>query len=91
MIDINEEQFISLNGLRDMIFRMTGRKIAPSTVYNWVHRGVNGRKLDVVRMGGRIYTSGDSVRRWFGGRESDGHPVTESHSLEAREAWRVFG
>lgn len=43
----------------------SGKSIHIGSIYRWVTRGVQGRKLEVIRVGGRIYTSESAVRRFL--------------------------
>ena len=49
--------------------RSPGRP-SPSAVWRWCRRGIKGRsgervKLEHIRVGGRIYTTGESLSRFF--------------------------
>lgn len=87
------DRLISLSELRDMVFRRTGRKVAQATVYNWVNRGVKGRRLGVVRVGGKIYTSEGAIEQWFvsESRGSDSPYVLRAALNAERESREVFG
>lgn len=36
-----------------------------NSVWRWVNKGVRGRKLAVVHIGGRVYTSKEALREFF--------------------------
>jgi len=48
-----------------------------STIWRWCKKGCRGTHLEFLRLGGRIFTSAEALRR-FGSAmaESDGAPVT---------------
>lgn len=89
----DDDRLISLPELRDLVFRRTGRKIASATVYNWVNRGIKGRRLGVVRVGGRIYTTEGAIEQWFvsESHRSDSPYVVRAALRAEREAGEVFG
>ena len=35
----------------------SGKGVSPSTIYRWIHRGIDGVHLPAIRMGSRWYTS----------------------------------
>jgi Protein of unknown function (DUF1580)/Helix-turn-helix domain len=36
-----------------------------TTVWRWVHRGINGTKLESIKIGGRRYTSKEAINRFI--------------------------
>lgn len=38
--------------------------VSRRTVYNWVHQGVRGKRLECVAVGGRLYTSREALGRF---------------------------
>lgn len=66
MIDINQERTFPLNVVRDRAPRKQhGRKLDLGTIYRWVTRGVKGERLEVLYVGGQIYTSMEALQRFF--------------------------
>lgn len=96
MIDVEGDDLIPLSDLRDWIHRKTGMMFATSTIYHWAARGVRGRKLDVIRFGGRIFTSEGAFLRWIspdvGGQDRDRMSLSgRSAKIAERLAGEVFG
>ena len=65
MIDIANEEPIALRNVPS-ILPATGRgkRLQVSAVYRWVQRGLDGVKLEVIRIGGRRYTSVEALQRF---------------------------
>lgn len=56
---------------------VSGKKLHIATVYRWVQRGRNGRKLETVKIGGTQYTSFEAIRRFaVATQQSDATPST---------------
>lgn len=55
-----------------------GRPIHAATVYRWVTRGVRGRRLRTVRVGGVLATSETWLWDFFGINQNPGAPL-QSH------------
>lgn len=59
---------------RETCFRLTeapkylpcrnGRNISTSTIFRWAQRGVNGCRLEVIRIGGAMFTSSEALQRF---------------------------
>jgi hypothetical protein len=62
-----------------------------STVHRWRMRGINGIKLETIRIGGRRYTSQEALDRFIGAITSavDGlepaKPTSRKHQLRRHE------
>lgn len=95
MIDIDREHVMALRHARDWLEERFGQRFAQSTVYHWVTRGAHGRKLDVVRVGGRIFTSAEAFARFFGiGAGATGEEIyrdDRASESATRRAKEVFG
>jgi hypothetical protein len=52
-IDLETDELLTLGEA----CRSLSRKPSPATTWRWTQKGVNGVKLEVVRVGGRLYTS----------------------------------
>jgi hypothetical protein len=76
MIDIRQERPLPL-GLVDLPSSIPGRKVCRSTLYRWACKGL----LEVVRIGGRTYTSEAALQRLVE-RQNAGRDWT-GHSREA--------
>ncbi len=65
---IEHEELIPLRHAAKLIpsTRGSGSKhLNVSTVYRWTLRGVRGRRLESVRIGGSRYTSVEAISRWI--------------------------
>lgn len=60
MIDVSHERLITLSEAARLI---PGRPHA-STIWRWRTRGVKGRKLESVTIGGKAYTSREALQRF---------------------------
>jgi hypothetical protein len=45
--------------------RIVGKKIHVSTLHRWADRGVRGRKLESIFIGGRRFTSLEAIERFL--------------------------
>ena len=43
----------------------SGRKLAFSTLWRWTHTGIDGVKLETVRIGDTLCTSEEALKRFF--------------------------
>jgi len=90
-MDMLRENLVTLSeAARGLPGRRQGKRIHPSTVYRWAVRGIRGHRLEVVRIGGTVYTSCEALQR-FAERLTaapDGFPPTtpsKNHTIEAVE------
>ncbi len=100
MIDLNES-LLSLPETAKLVpRRRAGRKVATSTIYRWINRGVAGIRLEALSAGGGLVTSREALDRFFrdvtAARRADrllasGPRVTASDAAATVEADRVFG
>ena len=59
MIDVNCEQLISMTEAAHRLH------VAPSTIWRWRQKkGVRGRRLETVKLGGRVMTSLAAIQRF---------------------------
>ena len=76
-----------------------GKRLHHSTVFRWVQRGVRGRKLQVVCIGGALATTENWLREFFerlaenheqggdaGGAKSIGHRTPSQRARAVRRA-----
>lgn len=64
-IDIQQEQLVSFRELaRALPRRRRDRPLHISTVHRWRSRGLNGVRLEAVRVGGQWNTSWEAFRRF---------------------------
>jgi hypothetical protein len=65
MIDIETEQLLPLHDVPKLLpARPSGKKLHISAVYRWAQRGIQGIRLEVVRVGGTTYTSREALQRF---------------------------
>ena len=57
-LDILNEDLISLQETAKEVPRPSGKKpLHYATVWRWAHRGLNGHKLETVKIGSQVMTS----------------------------------
>lgn len=71
-IDLIAEDVFPLSAAPDRLPRRRGgKKIHRATIYRWVKDGLNGVRLETLRLGGGLYTSMEALQR-FADRAADG-------------------
>ena len=85
MIDIASETLLTI---REAPASIPGRPHI-STAWRWILRGVGGRKLETVLVGGRRYTSKEAIERFIeqGTAAANGEPV---HTRTAKQRARAI-
>ena len=70
--------------------RRRGSKVSTTTLWRWYTTGSRGVRLEVVRVGGSIYTTADSIRQFIEARSGTATPApqTPSPSTRSRRAMR---
>lgn len=89
MIDIQNEKLLSIFEVTRLVPpTRPGRPTHPSTVIRWIHRGVRGRRLEAVRIGGNWFTTVEALARFAEPAPScdDAKPVSAPSSSRARRA-----
>ena len=64
MIDVNSETLLTVRQVARRIPGRSGKPINISAIYRWIQRGVDGKRLEAVRIGGRFYTSVEALERF---------------------------
>lgn len=64
MIDLASENLISLREAARRLPGRRGRGVHIATVYRWAQSGVAGVRLEVLRLGGQLVTSVESLQRF---------------------------
>lgn len=67
-IDIERERPISLAEVPAFVPKRNGKKVHYSTVYRWTTKGVRGRVLESIMVGGIRYTTVEAVHRFLAAR-----------------------
>lgn len=96
MIDPINDELIPLREVPGLLPRRDGKKIHIRTVYRWVNRGVRGKKLETIRVGGPYYTTAEALADFFGeqksrrtGSDIDDVKKQQSTSRSSRSAARL--
>lgn len=70
MIDTTKEQLIPVRQVPGYLERRGfGKRMHIGAVYRWIHRGLDGVRLESVRIGGTTVTSAEAIQRWAAARE----------------------
>ena len=64
MIDLSQEELLSLSEACSSLPRIDGKSPHSSTVWRWCRKGVRGVRLEYVRLGHRICTSREALNRF---------------------------
>jgi len=65
MIDISHETLLTFSeACRCLPRRRRGRKASLSTIWRWSRHGLRGIRLEVVRIGGAVFTSREALQRF---------------------------
>ena len=65
MINIGTETLLTPTGAARMLpTRRKGRPVHVSTIHRWMSSGVNGVRLDAIKIGGALHTSVEALQRF---------------------------
>ena len=64
MIDLSQEDLLSLSEACASLPRIDGKRPHISTVWRWCRKGIHGVRLEHVRLGHRICTSREALSRF---------------------------
>ena len=78
MIDLAAETTIPLSDAPKHLPAKNGKRIHLATVYRWIMRGVQGVKLESLKVGGGRVTSVEALQRFAERLSSDGAPISRS-------------
>lgn len=67
-IDVEAETLVPIGAVPGLV---PGRRVNLSTVWRWCLKGVRGRRLESVAVGGRRYTSREALTRFFAPSPAD--------------------
>lgn len=88
-IDLVAETTIPLKEAANVLPRRNGKKINFSTLWRWAFRGIRGTRLEVLRIGGTLYTSTEALQR-FAEATTTGRPaVTRTSKRRQRDHARA--
>jgi hypothetical protein len=74
---ILSEDVLTLNDARNELRHVLGKRLDKTTLYRWCLKGVDGTKLQHIRLGGRILTSRQALTRFIESR-SEANPSSKS-------------
>lgn len=85
MIDLTSERVMTLaQATKHLPRRRQGKKPHASTLYRWAMNGVQGVRLEVIRVGGTLCTSLEALQR-FCERCTDSSTPAKTKTTKARE------
>jgi len=65
MITLDEDKLIPLRDVPKLLPRRpNGKRLHISAVYRWAQRGLGGRQLETIKIGGTTYTSREALMRF---------------------------
>ncbi|MBL8841268.1 MAG: DUF1580 domain-containing protein [Planctomycetes bacterium] len=100
MISLDERTLSLPEAAKFVPRRRAGRKVATSTLYRWITRGVRGVRLESMAAGGGLVTSREALERFFATLTALRRPAPRTAAQDASsanssattlEADRVFG
>ncbi len=72
MINVNSEQLLPARKVPAYLqSRGLGRRVHVSAVYRWMKAGIDGIRLESVRIGGQLVTSAEAIQRRVEARDHD--------------------
>lgn len=84
MIDVRTEEVIPVREVPEHVPKKRGnKKVHISTVHRWISRGVRGRRLETILVGGERYTSWEALNRFFAERHCDPYPDIDPNRQKA--------
>jgi hypothetical protein len=63
MIDVEEENLLTIKEAAEHVSKLTGKPLRRSTIYGWATRGRMGVRLETVYLGA-VYTSVEAIQRF---------------------------
>lgn len=80
------EQLVPLSEVPTLLPRRRNRKVHYQTVYRWTRKGVNGRRLESIKVGRTRFTSIEALKRFIDDSTvivgSDSHAKAVEEALE---------
>ena len=74
MIDLSTEKLIRVQDVPRLLPpRHTGKPVHVSAIYRWIQRGVQGVRLEYIKIGGTTYTSEEALQRFADRRSPENH------------------
>ena len=92
-IDLEQEQVMSLREAAKSMPTIDGKQVHLSTIWRWARKGLNGVRLEYVRVGRRVCTSREAMNRFVNAlAEKDAESLsraTPPRSLDNAQTSRV--
>jgi hypothetical protein len=85
-ISIESDNVVGLTEATKIIPPRNGKRVAISTVWRWCRKGINGVRLEYIRMGRNIATSREAINRFFEVLAQNDKPLPDSQRQE-RPLW----
>jgi len=76
MIDLSQEDLLSLSEASAALPRIDEKRPHIPTIWRWCRKGVSGVRLEYVRLGHRICTSREALNRFVNALASADAPAT---------------
>jgi hypothetical protein len=85
MIDLSHENLITFKEVTQHLpKRPNGRRLHVSCIYRWSSKGINGVKLETIRIGGTTYTSLEALQRFADARTQNNGSNTPRRTFTSR-------
>lgn len=85
-ISIESENVVSLTEATRIIPPRNGKRVAISTLWRWCRKGINGVRLDYIRMGRNIATSSEAIGRFFEALAQADKPLADA-PVQEKPLW----
>ena len=76
------EELLSLTEATKVMPKVNGKRPAVSTLWRWCRRGLNGVRLEYLRIGRNIVTSREALDRFFAALAAADAPLAERPRLQ---------
>lgn len=85
MIDLATEQLVALADVPPLLPRRRGgRRVHLATLHRWCTKGLKGRVLESLQVGGTRCTSREALQRFFGALDDEPAPRARSSTPAQR-------
>jgi len=82
MVDIANDTLVTLNDASKLL----GRRVAASTWWRWERKGVRGHRLTLIRVGGRVMVSVESLQAFLAATNSPDGAAPTPRTNRQRQA-----
>lgn len=91
MISIDSETLLTLQEVSQHLPARNGRRLHYSTIFRWAQRGVRGRRLETLLVGGTRFTSLEALSRFLAADSSTLETKVSDGVLEAERQLKRDG